>query len=91
MDGHDDSMTNLARDRCDTLDGVNLFTPPYNQRVPKVLYLKSVFTPKPLGQAIAAVFVATFSMITALWHGANFIASSLVTARSEKGWPDPSQ
>ena len=81
---HTYSAVNV-RSRRDAVGNVDLSTPPANQRVPKILYLTSVFTPKRLGQAIAAVFVATFSMITALWHIVNFIASSLVTARSEKG------
>jgi hypothetical protein len=79
------TRANELRAERDAVGSVDLSRPPYNQRAPKVLYLTSVLTPKPLGQAIAAVFVATFSMITALWHIVNFIASSLVTARSKQG------
>jgi hypothetical protein len=79
------SKADIARSKRDAVGNVDLSTPPYNQRTPKLLYLTSVFTPKPLGQAIAAVFVATFSMMTALWHIVNFIASSLVTTRSKQG------
>ena len=79
------SAVNRLRAGRSEVGDINLSRSPYNQRVPKVLYLTSVFAPKPLGQAIAAVFVATFSMIAALWHIVNFIASSLVTARSKQG------
>ncbi|KAF8237978.1 hypothetical protein L208DRAFT_1457060 [Tricholoma matsutake] len=81
---YSDALANVLRTQRDAVGNVNLSRPPYNQRVPEVLYLQSVFTPKPLGQAITAVFVATVSMITVLWHVANFIASSLVTARSRQ-------
>ena len=85
-----ETSANMLRAQRDAVGNINLSRPPYNQRVPKVLYLTSGFTRKPLGQAIAAVFVATFSMMTALWHTVNFIASSLVTARSKQGqWKFP--
>ncbi|KAF8224617.1 hypothetical protein L208DRAFT_1409930, partial [Tricholoma matsutake] len=76
-------VANILRAQREAVGKVDLSRPPYNKRVPKVLYLTSVLTPKPLGQAIAAVFVAAFSMITALWHVVNFIVSSLVTRRSK--------
>ena len=76
---------NILRTQREAVGEIDLSKPPYNKRVPKVLYLTSVLTPKPLGQATAAVFVAAFSMITALWHVVNFIASSLVTGRSKLG------
>jgi len=53
--------------------------------VPKTLYLASVFKRKPLGQAMAAVFVSAFSMLSAIWAMSNFVMSSVFTARSKHG------
>ncbi|KAK0192959.1 hypothetical protein F5146DRAFT_1136799 [Armillaria mellea] len=49
----------------------------YIPRVPSVPYLRPVFRRKPmLLSAISSVFVATFTMVSAIWSLFNFIASS---------------
>ena len=55
------------------------------KRVPKILYLTSVIKRKPLGQAITAVFVATFTMLSAVWTVGSFIVSSFAGSRSKQG------
>ena len=74
-----------ARASRDYFDHVDLSNHTYSVHVPDILYLTSVFKLKPLPQAIAAVFVATFSMLSAIWAVFNFVASSFVTARSKHG------
>jgi hypothetical protein len=76
---------NFMQDMLDTISHVNLSDPTYSVHVPLVLYLTPVFKLKPLPQAITAVFVATFSMLSAIWAVFNFTASSFVTRRSKHG------
>jgi hypothetical protein len=64
---------------------IDLSDPTYSVHVPDILYLTPLFKLKPLPQAIAAVFVATFSMLSAAWAIFNFITSSVVTARCKHG------
>jgi hypothetical protein len=83
-DEHGNSETNRTRVERSPADRVGVDVE-FNRRVPNILYLTSMLKPKPLGQAIASVFVATFSMLTALWAACSFIASSFVTVRSKEG------
>lgn len=53
--------------------------------VPDVLYLTPVFKLKPMYQAVAAVFVSAHPMLIVLWVVFNFVASSIVIARSKRG------
>ncbi|KAJ6449895.1 hypothetical protein C8R45DRAFT_1084119 [Mycena sanguinolenta] len=52
-----------------------------SDRVPVMLYLRSVPQLKPLGSAITSVFVSTFAMLSALWSIFNVIAGAY--ARSQ--------
>ena len=53
--------------------------------VPITLYLASEYKRKPLGQAIAAVFVSAFSMLSAIWAVFNLVMSFVFTSRSKHG------
>jgi hypothetical protein len=79
---------NGARMQRDTVGYVDLSKSP--KRVPRILYLTSVMKQKPLGQAITAVFVATFTMLSAVWKVGSFITSSFVGSRSKQGQHKPS-
>ena len=81
-----DSGTGTRAARAAGRPNVDLSQPVYSVHVPDILYLTPLFTLKPMPQAIAAVFVATFSMLSAVWAIFNFVTSSFVTARSKHGW-----
>jgi hypothetical protein len=72
-----------ARAGRDAVGNVDLSN--FTSHVPRVLYLKPMLKRKPLGQAIAAVFVSTFSMITAIKAVFTFVASSFVTVACKRG------
>lgn len=76
------SQTTTARANRVLVGDVDLSN--YNTRVPRILYLASELTRKPLGQAIVAVFVSTFSMMMALWQGCNFVATYFATLNSKE-------
>ena len=85
-DEHGNSETNRTRTTRES------FTRDYSdvssllsRSVPNILYLAPMLKPKPLAQAFASVFVATFSMLAALWAVCHFIASSFITVRSKEG------
>jgi hypothetical protein len=69
----------------DAIGKVDLSNSTYTVHVPDILYLTPVFKQKPLGQAISAVFVSTFSMLSAIWATFTLVASAIVTARSKPG------
>ena len=53
--------------------------------VPILTYLTQVYKLKPMPAAIAAVFIATFSMLSAVWTVFNLVAACLVKRRSPQG------
>jgi hypothetical protein len=59
-----------------------------SDRVPVMLYLRSVPQLKPMGSAITSVFVSTFAMVSALWSIFNVVAGAY--ARSHLSTPIPS-
>jgi len=69
----------------DAIGEVDLSNSTYMVHVPDILYFTPVFKQKPLGQAISAVFVSTFSMLSAIWAAFTFVASAIVTVRSKPG------
>ena len=69
----------------DAVGNVNLSNPIYTVHVPDILYLTPQFTLKPMAQAITAVFVSTFTMLSAIWSVFNFVASSIMKAKSKSG------
>jgi len=77
------SGSHKARAARDAINPVDLSSSTHSVHVPDILYLTPVFKLKPIAQAITAVFVSAFSMLTAIWAIFNFVASTLVT-RSDK-------
>ena len=69
----------------DSFGQIDLSNPVYSIHVPDILYNTPVFKLKPISQAIAAVFVSTFSMVTAVWAIFNFVASYIMTSKSKHG------
>ena len=69
------------------IGNVDLSNATYSVHVPNILYYTPAFKMKLLPQAIAAVFVSTFSMLLASWHAFNFVTSCFVKsqARPEAG------
>ena len=65
------------------IDNVDLSNTTYSVHVPNILYYTSVFKIRPMPQAIAAVFVSTFSMLLASWHAFNFVTSSFVITQAK--------
>lgn len=53
--------------------------------VPDLLYLTPLFKLKQPAQAITAVFVSTFTMLSAIWAIFNTVATSVIVRRSEHG------
>jgi hypothetical protein len=83
--GDHDTGAHFARATRDYFRSVDLSNHTNSVYVPDIPYLTLVFKLKPLAQAITAVFVATFSMLSAIWAIFNFVASSFVTAKSKHG------
>ncbi|KAJ6488397.1 hypothetical protein DFH09DRAFT_1105628 [Mycena vulgaris] len=54
-----------------------------SDRVPVMLYLRSVPRLKPLGSAITSVFVSTFAMLSVLWTIFSLIAGALARSQSD--------
>ncbi|KAJ6468582.1 hypothetical protein DFH09DRAFT_1381104 [Mycena vulgaris] len=54
-----------------------------SDRVPVMLYLRSVPRLKPLGSAITSVFVSTFAMLSVLWTLFSLIAGALAGSYSD--------
>ncbi|KAF8988473.1 hypothetical protein BDZ89DRAFT_1087607 [Hymenopellis radicata] len=52
-------------------------------RVPMISYLRYAYRRKPLGSAIASVFVASFTMLAALWKLFSLVAGILVAKDDE--------
>ncbi|KAJ6550809.1 hypothetical protein DFH09DRAFT_1366582 [Mycena vulgaris] len=53
-----------------------------SDRVPVMLYLRSVPRLKPLGSAITSIFVSTFAMLSVLWKIFGIIAGALAGSQS---------
>ncbi|KAJ6465675.1 hypothetical protein DFH09DRAFT_1112583 [Mycena vulgaris] len=68
--------------RLDRYESVRSFQE--SDRVPILLYFRSVPRLKPLGSAITSVFVSTFAMLSVLWTIFNFIAGALAGSQSDK-------
>jgi hypothetical protein len=79
------SGSHKARAARDAINPVDLSSSTYSVHVPDILYLTPVFKLKPISQAITAVFVSAFSMLTAIWALFNFVASALVTRSHKNG------
>ena len=79
------SGADYTRTLRDAIGKVDLSNSTYMVHVPDILYFTPVFKQKPLGQAISAVFVSTFSMLSAIWAAFTFVASAVVTAKSKPG------
>ncbi|KAJ6478438.1 hypothetical protein DFH09DRAFT_1292857 [Mycena vulgaris] len=62
-------------------DNVRLFNE--SDRVPVMLYLRSVPRLKPLGSAITSVFVSTFAMLSVLWTIFSLIAGALAGSQAD--------
>ena len=65
------------------IGNVDLSNTTYNVHVPNILYYTPAFKIRPMPQAIAAVFVSTFSMMLASWHAFNFLTSSFVKSQAK--------
>ncbi|KAJ6488395.1 pheromone A receptor-domain-containing protein [Mycena vulgaris] len=62
-------------------DNVRLFYE--SDRVPAMLYLRSVPRLKPLGSATTSVFVSTFAMLSVLWTIFSLIAGALAGSQAD--------
>jgi hypothetical protein len=79
------SAAGQARVARSTFSNFDLSNTTYSVHVPDVLYLTPVLKPKPMAQAITAVFVSTHSMLLAIWGAFSLIASYFATSRSKHG------
>jgi hypothetical protein len=79
------SYVSQSRFLREAIDNVDISKSNYSVHVPVILYLTPQFKRKPVEQAIAAVFISTFTMLSAIWKAFNFVASSVVKERSKSG------